>query len=199
MTSRYRRPGIRVLKILAGFELAWLLLGNLFLSTELASMVINQKPDKFSISWDRAWTLYPVRVHATGLVVNQRSRTTRVQVRVEQASASIRLLPLVARHLVVDRIRGDTASVTLTRDVPPGEGPAPSKTTPGFLIELRDMNIENLERFSFNEIIVDGGQARASGSVGIRIRGDVSIEDIDARWQEADIRLGEAVLADSLS
>ena len=138
-------------------------------------------------------------MQATGLVVNQRSWTTGVEVRANQASARIRLLPLLARHLVVDGISADSASVAILKETPPGERPPSTKSSPGFLIKLKNMNIENVEQFSFNDIVVDGGSAQASGTVGIRIRGEVEIEDIDADWQQADIRIGDAVLADSLS
>ena len=97
VTDRVKPLVIRVLKVLIGVELAWLVLGNLFLNTALAPMAINLKPDKFSLQWARAWTLYPARVHATGLIVNQHSRTMDVEIRADWATARIRLLPLLIR------------------------------------------------------------------------------------------------------
>jgi hypothetical protein len=197
--NRVKPLVIRVLKVLVGVELAWLVLGNLFLNTALAPMAINFKPDKFSLQWDRAWTPYPARVHATGLIVNQHSWTTDVEIRADWATARIRLLPLLRRHLVVDRVRAGTASVTLNKKEPAGDRPAPSKSTPGLLIEIRDIDVKKVERFTFNEISVSGGEARVAGSASIRIRGEVKVEDIDAEWQDAKINLGEKSLADSLS
>ncbi|MCP3960591.1 MAG: hypothetical protein GY719_22335 [bacterium] len=58
---------VRVVKILLVIEIAWLVLANLFLSTGLAPWAINRKPEKRTITWEHAWTLWPACVYLRGL------------------------------------------------------------------------------------------------------------------------------------
>ncbi len=196
---RIKQISIRVFKILLGIEIGWLVLANLFLNTGLAPWAINFKPEKFSLHWDTAWSPYPARIHTTGMIANIHTWSMDVEVITDRANASIRLLPLLKKHLVVDGIRAGTVGVTLVRELPEGERPVPTKTTPGLLIELRDMNIENVNQFAFNQLKVSGGKSHATGSASFRIRGEVEVSGINASWQNAKIQLGEAELAESLT
>ena len=77
-------------------EIFYLLLINLALSLPATQTLINQiKPDKFAVSWDRAWSWYPFRVHATGVSANGQTGKQQWQVDSPQASASISLIPLI--------------------------------------------------------------------------------------------------------
>jgi hypothetical protein len=81
---------------LALFEIFYLGLINLALSLPVTQSLINQiKPDKFSVSWDKAWSWYPFRVHARGVSANGQSRGQQWQVDAPEASASISLIPLL--------------------------------------------------------------------------------------------------------
>jgi hypothetical protein len=190
---------IRIFKIALGIELFWLVFANLFLNTGLGPWAINFKPEKFSLQWDSAWTLYPARIHTTGLRASIHTWTMDVEVQTDQATASIKLLPLLTKRLVVNGIRAGSVSIALEREVPEGVRPAPTKTTPGLLIDLRDMEVGKVDRFSFNQLTVDGGEAHATGSASFRIRGEVEVTDVNASWQNAKIQLGDAELAESLS
>ena len=45
-------------------ELAYLVLFNMALHLPLTQTLINQiKPEKFSVTWEKAWTWLPFRVH----------------------------------------------------------------------------------------------------------------------------------------
>ena len=77
-------------------EIFYLLLINLAFSLPVTQTLVNQiKPDKFAVSWDRAWSWYPFRVHATGVSANGQTGTQQWQVDSPQASASISLIPLI--------------------------------------------------------------------------------------------------------
>ncbi|MFW2437982.1 MAG: hypothetical protein ACN4GR_01270 [Arenicellales bacterium] len=78
------------------FEIFYLGLINLALSLPVTQTLINQiKPDKFAVSWEKAWSWYPFRVHATGVSANGQSRGQQWQVDAPEASASISLIPLI--------------------------------------------------------------------------------------------------------
>ncbi|MBE9547856.1 MAG: hypothetical protein IMF09_00500 [Proteobacteria bacterium] len=64
-----------VIKYIVIFELAYLLMVNLALSLPVTQSSINQiKPDKFAVSWKKAWSWYPFRVHARGVSLNGQGR-----------------------------------------------------------------------------------------------------------------------------
>ena len=64
------------IKVVIFIELAYLVVVNALLSLPLTQSVVNSiKPDKFKVSWERAWSWYPVRVHATGVSANGQSRS----------------------------------------------------------------------------------------------------------------------------
>ena len=61
----------KTILILVLFEIFYLGLINLALSLPVTQSLINQiKPDKFAVSWERAWSWYPFRVHAAGVSAN---------------------------------------------------------------------------------------------------------------------------------
>ena len=78
------------------FEVFYLAVINIALSLPVTQTLINQiRPDKFSVSWEQAWSWYPFRVHATGVSANGQTGTQQWQLDSPQASASISLIPLI--------------------------------------------------------------------------------------------------------
>ena len=50
-------------------EFAYLLIINTLLYLPITQDVVNMiRPEKFQVSWDRAWSLYPFRLNAEGTV-----------------------------------------------------------------------------------------------------------------------------------
>ena len=81
---------IRTVKIILIAEIIYLVLINAALNVQLTQSIINQiKPDKFAVSWERAWSLYPFHVHARGIDVNGQAKSQQWQVQSPAASASI--------------------------------------------------------------------------------------------------------------
>ena len=119
--NHIRKILIRIIKIAVGIELFWLVFANLFLNTGLGPWAINFKPEKFSLQWDSAWTPYPARIHTTGLTASIHTWTMDVEVQTDQATANIKLLPLLTKRLVVNGIRAGSVSVSLAREVPAGD------------------------------------------------------------------------------
>jgi len=91
------KPWLRkTIIVLVLFEIFYLGLINLALSLPVMQTLINQiKPDKFAVSWKKAWSLYPFRVYATGVSANGQSKGQQWQVDAANASASISLIPLI--------------------------------------------------------------------------------------------------------
>ena len=156
-------------------ELVYLLLVNAALNLPLTQDLLNGiKPDKFAIQWDRAWSWYPFRVHARGVRVNGQSGSQQWQAGGEQAVASISLLPLLNKTVVIHdghgingeyrqrpRRRADGKYAAYRAFFPviegrdpeamaalsDGDGPAkPAKTGKGWSVELSDMHVSGLSK-----------------------------------------------------
>jgi hypothetical protein len=81
-------------------ELGYLVVANTALQLSVTQTLVNLvKPETFHVSWERAWTWYPFRVHAQGIAANGQSRTQQWQLRAPLASGSISLLPLLLKRV----------------------------------------------------------------------------------------------------
>ena len=100
-----RKIAIRIALFLLAAEAVYLVLGNLALNLAFTQNFVNGiKPEKFIVNWDNAWTWYPLRVSATGIQANGQSSGQQWQVAINEASASIALLPLFAKTVNISNV-----------------------------------------------------------------------------------------------
>jgi hypothetical protein len=154
------------------FEIFYLGLINLALSLPVTQTLINQiKPDKFAVSWEKAWSWYPFRVHATGVSANGQSKGQQWQVDAPEASASISLIPLIWKTV---SLSGAEATDVVFRLRPrPREGKDYSKIQPYFApiknrqIETEPAPVVAKKKGKSWDISVDGIHASGNHSVWI--------------------------------
>ncbi|MFW2365315.1 MAG: hypothetical protein ACN4GW_02805 [Desulforhopalus sp.] len=97
---------LRFIKFLVVTEVIYLALINIVLNLPLTQTVVNQvKPEKFTVTWESAWSLYPFRVHARSISANGQSRSQQWQAEAPAASASISLLSLLWRTVELDNVK----------------------------------------------------------------------------------------------
>jgi len=103
-----KKPWIkRLFRVLIIAELAYLILINLALYLPLTQSLINQiRPEKFHVSWQKAWSWYPFRVHVRGASANGQSRTQQWQFETSSVSGSIAILPLIFKRVWVSNVEG---------------------------------------------------------------------------------------------
>ena len=98
----------RVLKIVVGIELVYLLLVNGALQLQLTQDLVNKiRPEKFYVSWEHAWSWYPFRVHAEDIFANGQARTQQWEVTATSASGSISVLPLILKHVYLSDVQAE--------------------------------------------------------------------------------------------
>jgi len=98
----------RVLKVVVGIELVYLLLVNGALQLQLTQDLVNKiRPEKFYVTWERAWSWYPFRVHAQGIFANGQARTQQWEVTAVSASGSISVLPLILKHVYLSNVQAE--------------------------------------------------------------------------------------------
>ncbi len=186
--SWMRRP----MQILLGFVVFWLVGVNLFLNTPLAPWAINRTPEKWSITWDRAWSPYPAKVFVSGFAYEQKIEKMGVLITADKVSAKVRIAPFLSKTFRADDIRVSGLAAVLDRSQ--GSGIAPPKNDPrppGMTIQLLGIDVENLKEFRFDAFSVVGGDGTVSGDFEMQIRGDMVIRDADLAWREAVGRLRE--------
>jgi hypothetical protein len=167
------KPWLRkTIIVLVLFEIFYLGLINLALSLPVTQTLINQiKPDKFAVSWIKAWSWYPFRVHATGVSANGQSRGQQWQVDAPEASASISLIPLIWK--TVSLSGAEARDVVFHLRPRPREGKDYSKIQPYFApIKNRQLETEPApvvakKKGKAWDISVDGIHASGNHSVWI--------------------------------
>jgi hypothetical protein len=98
----------RITTVVVVIELVYLAVGNLALRLPMTQSLLNKmRPDKFEVTWDAAWTWYPFRVHAHGISANGQSRRQQWQLELPTGSASISLLPLILKRVVLSDLYGE--------------------------------------------------------------------------------------------
>lgn len=101
----------RITRYLIIAEIAYLAIFNIALNVPFTQSLINQiKPDKFAVSWERAWTFYPFRIQATGVSSNGQITSQQWQVSSPKVSASIALLPLAFKRVNLSHIKAQDIS-----------------------------------------------------------------------------------------
>jgi hypothetical protein len=106
LSQRSRTLLKRLVQVLLAVELVWLVVINGALALPLTQTLINTiRPEKFFISWDRAWSWYPGNVQVRGVFANGQSRSQQWQFETPEASGSVALLPLAIKRVHVRRAR----------------------------------------------------------------------------------------------
>ena len=90
----------RIVLTVVFLELAYVLILNTALNVSLTQKLIKKiKPEKFQITWEKAWTPYPFKVYIEDGSAWGASSSQQWKVKVHNASASVSLLPLL-KHKV---------------------------------------------------------------------------------------------------
>lgn len=115
---RHRRGLLRAGATLVVLYALYLIAANVFLNTQIGVDTINRKPERFSAQWERAMSLYPGHIHATGVKLRGHVRKVEWTVSGSQASGRIKLLPLLTRTLRFGPITGGTVRLDVDTDRP---------------------------------------------------------------------------------
>jgi hypothetical protein len=80
------------------------------------------QPEQFRVTWQRAWSLYPLRVELDGVVADGQTPTEQWQVDARRAAASVSLLPLLKGEIRIHDLDLEDIDFRL-RPRPPADGP----------------------------------------------------------------------------
>ena len=95
---------------LLAVEFAYLVAGNLALSTGLLRGVLNEYPDSMLVTYRRAYTLLPGRVHVSDLSMRMQDQNVQFHLTVTRVRVDVQLLALLRKKFHGDRVRCEGVS-----------------------------------------------------------------------------------------
>jgi hypothetical protein len=109
------------LVVLAGAYFLYVIGMNLFLSTGLFDMVVNNDPKVIDIHFDRGWSLRPGRIHATNLSVRDRDGSYEWVLHIRQVQFDVSFLALAKRRFRAWNIHGVGGSFRMRSRLGPSD------------------------------------------------------------------------------
>ncbi|MET0290075.1 MAG: hypothetical protein ABW178_10655 [Pseudoxanthomonas sp.] len=161
--ARWRPPrwATRGALLLLLLYAAYLLAGNVFLNTPLGQQVVNRKPEKFHMHWQRGLTWWPGQVVLWDVALGGQVRRNQWNVQATRASGHIGLWPLWSRRL---RMTGVDASdvraqvIQVEHELPP-----PAYRPGGWRLEFPSIRSDSVLGGSWGALKIAG---RGSAQVG---------------------------------
>lgn len=186
----------RLIKVVVSAWAAWIVLANLFLQPSIGPRLIAWSPERFDISWSKAWSLVPGLAHVRGLRCGGHSRNTRWRLEIDRARVPVDVPALLLRtfHGVRPRVWGVRATVERTDDFMEPR----RRTRPGFRVLLHGVRATEIGHLELAGVAVDGVR-EVSGTLDTRARGRLRIPGAHARIVDGRIAAGEAILAEQLT
>lgn len=220
-----RRRAVRVvvatLAVLAAAELAYLVAGNLVVATPLLTTLLDRRPEKRQVAWDRAWTVVPGRIHLRGFRLRVQSRPAQWLLTLDRATATVDLPALARRRFHLTSLEADGLSFRLRRRLdtrpeagvsreaappipglenPPERPPEdlyPRRRGPGWRIDLDRVAIGGVREIWIDEHRLTG-DGRLTGSLALQTRRSLAMEGA-LRLAGATLHRGDAEVADRLT
>jgi len=96
---------------------------NLALNVPATRSYLNSiQPDQFAVTWERAWSLFPLRFELTGLAADGQTATEQWQVDAQRAAAAVSLLPLLKGEIRLHDLDLDDIDLRLRPRPTPEDG-----------------------------------------------------------------------------
>jgi hypothetical protein len=100
--------------------------GNVWLRQGGLERMLNRRPERLSIHWESAWTVWPGVVHVRGFELRSQTPTIQWWVAVDRGTVDVDLWNLQNRELLLGPVTGNGAAFRLCRrlDAPPRSRPS---------------------------------------------------------------------------
>lgn len=153
----------------------YLLAANLFLLPSVGPSLISRRPERFRLSWESAWSLWPGKVRFRGLEIRGNQPRVRWWITAEQGEARIDLPALWRRevrieHLAAAGVRSQTDRVLPGQ--PPAPGPPPRRTP--WTVRLARIELSRVRQLGYGPLLLQGDGVVA-GSFRIVLRREVEL------------------------
>lgn len=221
--SSVRRVGLRaavaILSLFALYPIAM----NVFLSTSLFERTINATPESILVQYERAWSLFPTRIHTKNLWIRGKDSQVEWVLRLDACTFDVSVFELLAKkRFHVTRVAAEGITFRLRRRIPspeatteyvaalppiPGFGRIPIRPpdAPDALERWNDdhwnlwtIHLEHVDARSVHEIWVDNlrveGESRLIGSFYLKPLREVRVGPVDVQTSDTRVSLGERLM-----
>lgn len=145
-TRRFPRASrwtIRAGVVLLALFVSYLVIGNLFLNSELGRDAVNRKPEKFRMEWSGGHTWWPGRVTLRDVRMGGQVRRTQWSVQAARASGRVALWPLLRREIRVPWVEADNVTGSVARAAT--ELPRPEHRPGGWTLRMDRIASDSIE------------------------------------------------------
>lgn len=206
-----------LLALVFGLAILWplyLLAGNLWLRQGGLERMLNRRPERLSIHWDEAWTLWPGVVHVRGFEMRNQTRVYQWWLAVDRGVVDVDVWNLQDRELLLGPLHGSGAAFRLRRrlDAPPRKRagrpelypPIPGLANPPvrkpeelyprkpgrepWHVQITGVQLDDVREVWIEEVRFSG-QARVAGGFDVRAR-----ERVEVRPSRVEIEAGTLAL-----
>lgn len=207
-----------LLALAIGVAVLWplyLVAGNLWLRQGGLEKMLNRRPERLSIQWESAWTLWPGVVHVRGFEMHNQTRVYQWWLAVDRGVVDIDVWNLQNRELLLGPLHGSGAAFRLRRrlDAPPRKRagrpehypPIPGLANPPdrkpeelyppkpgrkpWHVRITGIQLEDVREVWIEEIRF-AGQARVAGGFDVRARQRVEVRPSRLEIEAGTLALG---------
>ncbi|WP_426701800.1 hypothetical protein ACPPVV_01940 [Rhodanobacter sp. Col0626] len=144
----------RLLWLVGVLYVLYLIIGNVFLNSPMASSTINRKPETFHAQWAWAWTLWPGQIHAHDLQLHGHARQLLWSAQGESAGGRIMLWPLLRRELRFGQVR--TSAVKLDIQPTSVDHKPPPWQSDAWHVTVDRVSTLSLRQVRMGDLVADG-------------------------------------------
>lgn len=207
-----------LLGLVFGIAILWplyLVIANVWLHRGGLERILNRRPERLSIHWESAWTVWPGVVHVRGFEMRNQTRTFQWWLAVDSGTVDVDLWDLQDRELLLGPLHGSGAAFRLRRRLdaprreregrpdlyPPIPGLAnPPEPKPEDLYPPRrrrepwHVRITGVQLEDVREVWIEefrfAGKARVAGGFDVRARQRVEVQPSRVEIEEGTLALG---------
>jgi hypothetical protein len=155
----------------------YLLAANLFLLPSIGPSLISRRPERFSLGWQSAWSLWPGEVRFRGLEIRGHQPRVRWWITAEQGTARIDLPALFGREVHIESlqatgVRSQTDRLGQPSGPPPAQRPASSREP--WTVRLEHIELSGVRELGYGPLLLQG-EGRIAGSFRIVMRREVAV------------------------
>ena len=178
----------RIIRVFVILVFAYPVIGNLLIFSGLAQTLANIKPEKLTMSWERAWTLIPGTFSVEGLEFNSTTPRNQFGLSIDSGNVSISILSLISRTVNITDAHGQGVEVRYAKvnavsaseessnnvsqpassnsSVSSDATTTPVKTKPSWHIKLDNTSASEIRKISIRNLTgIDDFELSGSGSL----------------------------------
>lgn len=170
---------------------------NALINTNVLGPLVNRKPERFTLQWDRGVMLWPGRVTLWGVSMQGQVRRNAWEIQAQRVSGRVALWPLLRKELRFAWIDGEHPQIAVRRVEQDLPSPPPSEQ--GLRLVFDDVRVASALRFSLDDTRLDAQvEARVRWSQQLR-GGTFQLHPSTLQLQQGSLMRGEKLLVSDLS